>query len=188
LRPYSVGSLIAMQPSFQAPCNTASPDRFSCRDSGCFRNRGCRDHKLSDGAPVKNIGNRLGRDSFAAGSVVSSTVKVSLRCVVILFKATAIDSFMFTDRGGGVMAQFPRLLDLYWLYCEINARNVAVFVGLPAESAAASDAFIRPGDRAHPVTMIARIGGGGVLFKTCEHKSFPIEPESYFALVLESWN
>jgi hypothetical protein len=92
-----------MQPSFQAPCNTASPDRFSCRDTGCFRNRGCRDLEL------KNIGSRLGRDSVAAGSFVSSTVKVPLRCIAILFEATAIDSFMFTDRVGGVMARFPRL-------------------------------------------------------------------------------
>jgi hypothetical protein len=177
-----------MQPSFQAPRNTASPDRFSCRDSGCFRNRGCRDHKLGDGAPVKNIGNRLGRDSVAAGLVVSSTVKVSLRCVVILFEATAIDSFMFTDRVGGVMAQFPRLLDPYWLYCEVIARNAVVFVGLPAESAAAPDAFIRPGDKARLVTMTAHFGGGSALSKTCEHKSCPIKPGSYFAVVLEVWN
>ena len=62
-----------------------------------------------------------------------------------------------------------------------------VAVGSPAESAAASDAFIRPGDRTRPVTMTAHIGGGGALSKTCEHKSSPIEPESYFALAVKSW-
>ena len=83
LRPYGINNLIVMQPSFQARYTTASPNRFLRRDSGCFRNRRCRDHKLCDDAPVKNIGSRLGRDSVAAGSVVSSTVKVSL----ILFTA-----------------------------------------------------------------------------------------------------
>lgn len=75
----------------------ASTNRLSYPDSGYFRNRGCRNHKVSDGSPVRSIGNRLGRDSVAAGSVVSSTDRVPLRCIAILFEATAIYSFLFVE-------------------------------------------------------------------------------------------
>jgi hypothetical protein len=72
-------------------------NRISYPDSGYFRNRGCRNHKFNDDSPVKSIGNRLGRDSVAAGSVVSLTDRVPLKCIAILFEATAIYSFLFVE-------------------------------------------------------------------------------------------
>jgi len=176
-----------MQPSFQAPCNTASPDRFSCRDTGSFRNRGCRDFEPSDGAPVKNIGNRLGRDSVAAGSVVSSTVKVSLRCVVTLFEATAIDSFMFTDRVGGVMAQFPSLPRSLLAVLLDQRQKCGSFRWSPCRVRSCTRCLYPTGRQSSCRHKTAHIGGGGALSKTCEYKSSPIEPESYFTLLLESW-
>ena len=168
LHPYGINSFIVLQPSFQAQSNTASTTRFSCCDSGCFRNRGCRDHKLSDGAPpVKSIGNRLGRDSVAAGSVVSSTRKVPLRCIVILFEATAIHSFLFVE----TISLKPRCSLAILQGLGSQSQKSIVFVGVPVESKAASDAFIRPAEKRQPCQNNCRcpysIGGGGALCKSC---------------------
>lgn len=80
-----------MQPSIQAQCNPATTNRFSrvvipgTLGTGVA---GITNSVMS--AAVKKIGNRLGRDSVAAGVVVSSTDRVSLRCTVILFEDTDI--------------------------------------------------------------------------------------------------
>lgn len=65
--PYGINKLIVMQPNFQARYTTASPNRFLRRDSGCFRNRRCRDHKLCDDAPFKNYWQSSGQGQRRSG-------------------------------------------------------------------------------------------------------------------------
>ena len=90
LRPYSVNILIVMQPSIQAQCNPAITNRLRVVIPGILGTGVAGITNSVMCAAVKEIGNRLGRDSVAAGVVVSSTDKVSLRCMVILSEDTDI--------------------------------------------------------------------------------------------------